>query len=248
MCYAFSILHMPWHPKENTTSFDNTPIEGLFFLSGDILAQQYNQDHLKGKKYPTLSFPSRLIRELSDSTYPGGIVQIFGSLELFRHQNRDNAYRDALPFAEAYGYLVTKHGENELVITNPHSGHGYQIVYDSQRQQIADITRFPKHAMELLDGISRAALPDLYSGEEQGMEAIAPVKFFTPDSGWAWYASEYDGEDTFFGLVSGLEVELGYFSVTELESVRGPLGLPIERDLYYQPQSLRELKDYHTRQ
>jgi len=63
----------------------------------------------------------------------------------------------------------------------------------------------------LLDRVSREKLPQLYSGEEKGLDAIAQVKFFTPDSNWTWYASEFDGEDIFFGLVSGFEVELGYF-------------------------------------
>jgi hypothetical protein len=33
------------------------------------------------------------------------------------------------------------------------------------------------------------------SGEELGLDAHAQVKFFTPDSGWTWYASEFDGND-----------------------------------------------------
>jgi hypothetical protein len=37
---------------------------------------------------------------------------------------------------------------------------------------------------------TRNQLPKLYSGEEKGLDAIARVKFFTPDSGWTWYASE----------------------------------------------------------
>lgn len=49
----------------------------------------------------------------------------------------------------------------------------------------------------------------------------------------------------FFGLVSGQEVELGYFALSELEQVRGPLGLPIERDLHFKPTTLRELKELH---
>jgi hypothetical protein len=61
----------------------------------------------------------------------------------------------------------------------------------------------------LLDQASREKLPPLYSGEEKGLEALAQVKFFTPDSNWTWYASEFDVEDIFFGLVSGVEVELG---------------------------------------
>jgi len=35
----------------------------------------------------------------------------------------------------------------------------------------------------------------LYSGEELGLDALAQVKFFTPDSSWTWYASEFDEED-----------------------------------------------------
>jgi hypothetical protein len=38
-----------------------------------------------------------------------------------------------------------------------------------------------------------------------------------------------------------IELELGYFSLDELESVRGPFGLKIERDLYWKPKTLREV-------
>ena len=44
----------------------------------------------------------------------------------------------------------------------------------------------------------------------------------------------------FFGLVIGFEQELGYFSLTELEAARGPLGLPIERDQHFEPKPLRD--------
>ena len=45
----------------------------------------------------------------------------------------------------------------------------------------------------------------------------------------------------FFGLVDGQEKELGYFMLGELEEVRGPMGLPIERDLHWQPKTLAEI-------
>ena len=51
-----------------------------------------------------------------------------------------------------------------------------------------------------------------------------------------------------YGLVSGFEVELGHFSLKELREVKGPMGLPIERDLYYEPKSLKELIDLHRKQ
>ena len=101
------------------------------------------------------------------------------------------------------------------------------------------------YGKNLLDQASREKLPELYSGEEKGLNTLAPVKFFTPDAQWTWYASEFDGEDIFFGLVSGLEVELGYFSLKEMQEVRGPLGLPIERDMHYQPKTLKELMEEH---
>ena len=84
-------------------------------------------------------------------------------------------------------------------------------------------------------------LPPLNSTNGQGMNALARVKFFTPDSCWTWYAVEFNGEDTFYGLVIGLERELGYFFLSELESVKGPLGLPVERDLYFEPTPLSRL-------
>ena len=101
--------------------------------------------------------------------------------------------------------------------------------------------------MELLGGKERALLPPLYHNEKLGLEAIAPLKFFTPDANWTWYPTEFDGNDIFFGLVSGFEVELGPFSLTELEGVKGGLMLPLERDLYFEPTSLRELKAFHER-
>jgi len=95
--------------------------------------------------------------------------------------------------------------------------------------------------MKLLTKELRKKLPPLYSQDGKGGKAIAYVKFFTPDSGFTFWATEYDGEDTFFGLVDGHFKELGYFSLSELESVNGPMGLPIERDLYWKPKTLEEI-------
>ena len=99
----------------------------------------------------------------------------------------------------------------------------------------------------LLDPASRELLPELYGGEEKGLDSKAQVKFFTPDSNWTWYASEFDGKDIFFGLVAGMEIELGYFSLSELKEARGPWGLPIERDMHFEPRSLKELQEMHQR-
>lgn len=98
--------------------------------------------------------------------------------------------------------------------------------------------------MKLLTKEIAKSLPARYSQEDLGLEAVIRVKFFTPDSSWTWYATEYDPEDRlFFGFVtSGLcpEGELGYFSLDELESARGRLGLPVERDLHWTPKTLAQ--------
>lgn len=104
-------------------------------------------------------------------------------------------------------------------------------------------------------------LPPLYSNEGVGMAQLAVLKFFTPDGSWTWYASEgspvdadgyYDTDAPkvdfmFFGLVDGLDMEMGYFSLAELESVHGPLGLPIERDLHFKSTPISELIDKSRR-
>ena len=95
--------------------------------------------------------------------------------------------------------------------------------------------------MQLLTQEIIAALPKLYACEKEE-DPMVQCKFFTPDSSWTWYAVEYDGVDTFFGLVDGFEQELGYFSLSELQSIRGTLGLPVERDLFFTPCRLSELK------
>ncbi len=104
--------------------------------------------------------------------------------------------------------------------------------------------------MKLLTKEIRRKLPPLYAQESKGGKAIVHLKLFTPDSGWTWYITEgspikdESGQEVdfhFFGLVDGHEKELGYVALSELESVRGPMGLPIERDLHWQPKTLEEI-------
>lgn len=76
--------------------------------------------------------------------------------------------------------------------------------------------------------------PALYSQENEADPEI-PVKFFNPQGSWTWYAIEFDGDDTFFGYVDGEYPELGYFSLAELSEYKGPFGIGIERDRYWDP-------------
>ena len=97
--------------------------------------------------------------------------------------------------------------------------------------------------MKLLTQANLKALPAQGSTIGQGMDAIAQVKFFTPDSYWTWYAVEYNPEaKLFYGLVDGHEKEVGYWGLEELEEAKGPFGMKIERDRHFTPTPLSQLK------
>ena len=86
-------------------------------------------------------------------------------------------------------------------------------------------------------------IPDIY--ETEGVSnPLCYVKFFTPDSNWTWFIMEIskDGDQTCFGYVVGLDSELGFFSLAELESVHGPLGLAVERDMFFTPTPFEQIK------
>ena len=75
------------------------------------------------------------------------------------------------------------------------------------------------------------------SDDPQPIDPYPVVKLFTPDAGATWLLTELDpeDEDLAFGLCDlGLgEPELGYVRISELQALRGPLRLPVERDLHF---------------
>ena len=97
--------------------------------------------------------------------------------------------------------------------------------------------------MKLLTNTLRAQLlengrrQDPLRGTADELEFVPVVKLFTPDANCTWLLTELDPEDPdiAFGLCDfGLGFpELGTVRISELESIRGPLGLPVERDLYF---------------
>ena len=95
---------------------------------------------------------------------------------------------------------------------------------------------FPEHVEK--------TLPPLYSNEDKTPKAtMVKVKFFNAGGHGTWYATEYDADSKmFFGWVDLGSPELGYFSLAELQSYSGPFGLGIERDMYFEPKPLSEVK------
>ena len=91
--------------------------------------------------------------------------------------------------------------------------------------------------MQLLTKSIQAKL--LKNGANPDKDHAPVVKFFTPDGAATWLISEISPQDPelLFGLCDlGVGCpELGYVRLPDLIAVRGGLGLPIERDMYFTP-------------
>lgn len=80
-------------------------------------------------------------------------------------------------------------------------------------------------------------------GKMENAEVLA--KYFNPMGSGTWLVTEAEKQDDdwlFFGYCHITDWEWGYFSLKELESVKLPFGLGIERDLYTGNQ--KYIKDY----
>ena len=91
--------------------------------------------------------------------------------------------------------------------------------------------------MELIPQEIKELIPKLYETEEQN-NPIAYVKLFL--DAWTWYITELsiDNNICFGYVISPFESELGYFSLNEIKSIRGSLGLSVERDISFKPTAL----------
>ena len=89
--------------------------------------------------------------------------------------------------------------------------------------------------MKLITEETLNSLPRLHETESQRDKQLL-LKLFTPWTYWAWYLAEYDPDHRVaFGWVQGFEDKWGYISIDELESLRGPYGLRVERDHDFKP-------------
>lgn len=89
--------------------------------------------------------------------------------------------------------------------------------------------------------ISKNAMAQYKLGSDfKGQMIVA--KFFNPTGTWKWYVMNQDPEDPdyLWGIVKGYEVEMGSFSLSELQNLKFPFGLSIERDLWFTPIPAKE--------
>lgn len=101
--------------------------------------------------------------------------------------------------------------------------------------------------MKLLTKEIIKKLPKLYSQDGKDPKDVQiVVKFFHPMSRYTFYVTEgeqkEDGDWEFYGLIRGHETELGYFTLSDLKSVKVH-GFGIERDMYFGEHTLAEAKE-----
>jgi len=96
--------------------------------------------------------------------------------------------------------------------------------------------------MELLPEAYINKLPKLYEQAWLGENAVIFIKYHDPHNNNAWYVTEFDGKDTFFGFILGDDTRLGYFRLQELKDYKNELGLGVERDDDFKPATIKELK------
>ena len=108
--------------------------------------------------------------------------------------------------------------------------------------------------MQLLTKELREKIPALYSQENE-IDPMVYIKYFDPVGSWTWYVTEgeqREGDFLFFGFVIGFDAELGYFTLNQLETAKkglsGIQAVPIERDLYFTPCRLSNVKEQHNRE
>jgi len=95
--------------------------------------------------------------------------------------------------------------------------------------------------MKLMTEELKRKMPELYAQEHEP-DPVVYARYFCITNNWTWYATEFDGEDIFFGYVKGDFPELGYFSLKEFEEVNRNHIIPvIERDLYFTETRLNKI-------
>ena len=102
--------------------------------------------------------------------------------------------------------------------------------------------------MKLLTKDLQKKLPPLYS-QEKVADPLVVAHFFNPCGSGDWWITEgqIEGDDyVMFGLCDLGFPELGYVSMNEMQAVKGPFGIGIERDRHWTKKKLSEVRKDHS--
>lgn len=86
--------------------------------------------------------------------------------------------------------------------------------------------------------IAKAFEKQGYTGNKEAKDIFIVAKLFNPCGGQTWYLYEKEDEDIYMAFVNLGDAEMaecGRISMSELESIRLPFGMSIERDRSFTP-------------
>ncbi len=138
---------MSWIETETTLSFEELPIMGLFFISGNQAAFGQKYAFLKGKKYPKITFPSGAHCDVEESQlWAEGIeenlvIAIFDELVLALRSNRNEAFETIDDIALWCGFEAKKVDDDQLEVWGSHDDEHVLITYDNEERQVIDVKR-----------------------------------------------------------------------------------------------------------
>ena len=97
--------------------------------------------------------------------------------------------------------------------------------------------------MKLLTKAIQKLLQREYEKPEDQKTNMAYAKFFNPTGAGTWYLMEQDPyTGRIFGYAHITEWEYGWFDFEEMAQYKGHFGLGIERDLWFEPTPIEDIK------
>lgn len=85
-----------------------------------------------------------------------------------------------------------------------------------------------------------------YTGDKQPKDIKVIMKLFNPVGVGTWYVYEKEDDDIYWAFVNlgdPMMAECGTISMSEITSLRLPMGMKIERDMYFGNHTLQEVID-----
>lgn len=131
---------MAWIEKAQSSPFDRRSIDGLFFLSGDLIADRPPFAWAKGEKCATIALPSGLTFTLWEATDNDEVLVNLGhnvAIPLFG--TRDHAFVSTVLLAEESGFWVRPAGESLLGYVRPKTGRALVSVYDNEAKRLVNV-------------------------------------------------------------------------------------------------------------
>jgi hypothetical protein len=187
---------------------------------------------------------------VSGHSEPGNAtVHLFGALTVPLIDTNSQAFSDATEVAKDNGYELEGIDAHRFIITS--EAENVVIVFDPVSHRLHDVTfvrngeYIPYTVSDILDDSASYRLQDGIPPNPLALETFASVCYALPLTDWVWYATGFDGRDTFYGLVVEDTIACATFSLTDLARLRGPHGSAVEHASDFEPRTLGDLKALH---